>query len=55
MDGSYCKSYDIYNLGIVLLEIALLKRINGVVGFEDSTRVKPSALQEVQSRLLGRD
>ena len=53
-DGNYRKSYDIYSLGIILLEIALWKRVEDIIGFEGLEKVKPLALQEIQSRLLGR-
>ena len=54
MDGNYRKSYDIYSLGIVLIEIAFWKRIEDIMGVESLARIKPSALREVQSWLLGR-
>ncbi|KAL9627584.1 MAG: hypothetical protein Q9164_007562 [Protoblastenia rupestris] len=54
MDGNYRKSYDIYSLGIVLIEIAFWKRIENIMGVESLARIKPSALREVQSWLLGR-
>ncbi|KAK0304463.1 hypothetical protein LTR82_017176 [Friedmanniomyces endolithicus] len=53
-DGKYRKSYDIYSLGIVLTEIAFWKRIENIVGIEDLAKVKPPALGEVQSWLLGK-
>ncbi|MCJ1356206.1 MAG: hypothetical protein MMC33_006200 [Icmadophila ericetorum] len=54
MNGNYRKSYDIYSLGIVLIEIAFWKRIEDIMGVESLARIKPSALREVQSWLLGR-
>lgn len=54
MDGNYRKSYDMYSLGIILIEIAFWRRIESVVGIEDLAKSKPSALREVQSCLLGR-
>lgn len=53
-DGNYRKSYDIYSLGILIIEIALWMRIEDIVGFENISKVKPSALQAMQSWLLGR-
>lgn len=53
-DGSYRRSYDIYSLGIVLIEIAFWRRIENVMGIESLAKLKPSALREVQSWLLGR-
>jgi hypothetical protein len=54
MDGNYRKSYDMYSLGIILIEIAFWRRIESVVGIENLAKSKPSALREVQSWLLGR-
>jgi hypothetical protein len=51
-DGNYRKSYDIYSLGVVMIEIALWKHIEDVVGLENLPRVKPSTLREVQPWLL---
>jgi hypothetical protein len=53
-DGSFQKSYDIYSLGIILIEIAFWKGIDEIVGIEDLAKSKPSALSEVQSWLLGK-
>jgi hypothetical protein len=53
-DGNYRKSYDIYSLGVVMIEIALWKHIEDVVGLENLPRVKPSTLREVQPWLLGK-
>ncbi|KAL5349221.1 hypothetical protein ACLOAV_005509 [Pseudogymnoascus australis] len=54
VDGSYCKSYDLYSFGILIIEIALWMRIEDIMGFENLKKVKPTALLEIQSRLLGR-
>ncbi|KFY89510.1 hypothetical protein V498_06428 [Pseudogymnoascus sp. VKM F-4517 (FW-2822)] len=54
MDGSYRKSYDLYSLGILIIEIALWMRIEDIMGFENLKKVKPTALLEMKSRLLGR-
>jgi len=53
-DGNYRKSYDLYSLGIVLVEIAFWRRIENVIGIESLAIMKPSALGEVQSWLLGK-
>lgn len=53
-DGNYRKSYDIYSLGVVVIEIAFWKSIEDIVGFEDLAKVRPSALRELQPWLLGR-
>jgi hypothetical protein len=53
-DGNYQKSYDIYSLGIILIEIAFWKSIDKIVGIEDLVESKPSALSEVQLWLLGK-
>ncbi|TGJ85982.1 hypothetical protein E0Z10_g2771 [Xylaria hypoxylon] len=54
MENTYRKCYDLYSLGVVLIEIALWKRIEEIVGFENLSRAKPSALQDMQAWLLGR-
>jgi hypothetical protein len=51
--GRYRKSYDIYSLGVVLVEIALWKRIEDVVGFDDLRSVRPPQLKRLQAWLLG--
>lgn len=51
-DGSYMKSYDIYSLGIILIEIAHWKPIGEILGIEDLTRTKPPALRTVRDTLL---
>ncbi len=53
-DGNYGKSYDIYSLGVMIIEIALWKRVEDIVGLEDLLKVKPRALREMQSWLLGK-
>lgn len=52
-NGSYRKAYDMYSLGIVLIEIAHWKRIEDVMGFENLAEVRPRTLFEIQKRLLG--
>ena len=51
-DGTYRKSYDIYSLGILFIEIAMWKHIEDIVDLADLTKVKPSALMSIQSTLL---
>jgi serine/threonine protein kinase len=53
-DGNYRKSYDMYSLGVVFIEIAFWKSIEDIVGFEDLAKARPSALRELQPWLLGR-
>lgn len=48
--GNYRKSYDLYNLGILLIEIASWKPIQDFLGFTDLA--KPSELLAVQRHLL---
>ncbi|KAL8831577.1 MAG: hypothetical protein Q9191_000786 [Dirinaria sp. TL-2023a] len=52
-DGIYRKSYDLYSLGVVLLEIALWKRVEVLVGLNLS-EAKPTSLLQVRSWLLGK-
>jgi hypothetical protein len=55
-DGnSYQKSYDIYSLGVVLIEIALWQPIEEIVGFVDLAGLWPPVLQQVQNLLLGHE
>jgi hypothetical protein len=49
----YRRSYDIYSLGIMLIEIALWKCIEDVVGFGDLGEVRPQHLQGMKDLLLG--
>ena len=53
-DGNYRKSYDIYSLGVVLIEIALWQRVEDIVGFHNLSEAKPRVLREIQSWLLGK-
>ncbi|KAH8589492.1 hypothetical protein B0O99DRAFT_599789 [Bisporella sp. PMI_857] len=52
-DSKSRKSYDIYSLGVLMIEVALWKRIEDVVPLEDLATAKPSALREIQPWLLG--
>jgi len=53
-DGNYRKSYDIYSLGVVLIEIAFWKSIEDIVGFKDLAKARPPALRELQPWLKRR-
>lgn len=50
--GNYHKSYDIYSLGILLIEIASWKPIHEFLGLTDLASAKPSVLLNVQRQLL---
>ncbi|KAL5438149.1 hypothetical protein PMIN07_006383 [Paraphaeosphaeria minitans] len=50
--SSYKKSYDIYALGIVLVEIAYWAPIDAILGIPDLERAKPSVVFGVRKRLL---
>ncbi|KAJ9649526.1 hypothetical protein H2199_000302 [Coniosporium tulheliwenetii] len=55
MGGSgYKKSYDIYSLGIILLEIVHWKPIDEILGI-DLKKVRPNKVREVRTRLLGEE
>jgi hypothetical protein len=51
--GRYCKAYDMYSLGIILIEIAHWKRIEDIMGFKNLAEVGPQNLLEIKRRLLG--
>ncbi|KAI9839111.1 MAG: hypothetical protein M1838_004396 [Thelocarpon superellum] len=54
-DGSrnaFRKSYDIYSLGIVLLEIATWRRIDHIMGLPDLARAKPPQTKAIRRQLL---
>ncbi|KAI1452815.1 prion-inhibition and propagation-domain-containing protein [Annulohypoxylon moriforme] len=53
-DGNYRKCYDIYSLGVILIEIALWNRIENIVGLENLPAAMPPALQGIQKWLLGK-
>ncbi|KAI1205185.1 uncharacterized protein F4807DRAFT_444283 [Annulohypoxylon truncatum] len=53
-DGNYRKCYDIYSLGVVLIEVALWNRIEDIVGLANLSTAKPSTLQGLQHWLLGK-
>jgi serine/threonine protein kinase len=52
-DGKYRKSYDIYSLGVLMIQVALWKRIEDVVPLKDLAKAKPPALREIHPWLLG--
>jgi hypothetical protein len=52
-DGTYRRSYDMYSLGIVFIEIATWKRIETVLGLQNLSETKPSALIGIKSWLQG--
>jgi hypothetical protein len=53
-DGNYRKSYDIYSLGVIMIEIALWKLVEDVTGLKNLPKAKPSALRGIQPWLLGK-
>lgn len=56
MGGSgYKKSYDIYSLGIILLEIVHWKPIDEILGIKDLKKVRPNITRDVRMRLLGEE
>lgn len=50
--GGFKKSYDLYSLGVVLLEIAYWKPIDQVLGIPNLHEARPSTTIKVRSRLL---
>ena len=50
--GKYRKAYDIYSLGIILIEIANWKGIDMLLGFDKISSAKPRELRDVHKRLL---
>ncbi|KAI0601705.1 prion-inhibition and propagation-domain-containing protein [Biscogniauxia sp. FL1348] len=49
----YHKSHDMYSLGIVLIEIAMWKPIEAILGIDDLTTICPAELRGIRSKLLG--
>lgn len=49
----YRKSYDMYSLGIILLEIALWRPIETILGIEDLKAIGVSELRGIRGKLLG--
>lgn len=54
-DQSFRKSFDLYSLGVVLLEIAYWRPIDSILGIADIFRAKPKDIYNVRSRLLNDD
>ncbi|KAI1086175.1 prion-inhibition and propagation-domain-containing protein [Rostrohypoxylon terebratum] len=52
-DNHYLKSYDMYSLGIVLIEIALWSSIEDIVGIKDLRDARPMDLKGIAGKLLG--
>lgn len=50
--GGFKKSYDVYSLGIILLEIAFWKPIDQIMKIENLERAKPSVVFNVRKKLL---
>ncbi|MCJ1394987.1 hypothetical protein MMC18_007868 [Xylographa bjoerkii] len=50
--GTYRKTFDIYSLGIVLLEIMYWQRIQNIMALPDSARPRPRELKAIRARLL---
>ncbi|KAI9838187.1 MAG: hypothetical protein M1837_002616 [Sclerophora amabilis] len=46
------KSYDIYSLGIILVEIAVWRPIDKITGISNLTEARPSDTREIQAILL---
>ncbi|KAI1634192.1 prion-inhibition and propagation-domain-containing protein [Biscogniauxia mediterranea] len=49
----YLKSHDMYSLGIVLIEIALWKPIEAILGIGDLMTIRPAELRGIREKLLG--
>ncbi|KAF2712386.1 hypothetical protein K504DRAFT_464482 [Pleomassaria siparia CBS 279.74] len=50
--SSYKKSYDLYSLGVILLEIAYWKPIDVILNIPDIQNARPSVTIKVRQRLL---
>ncbi|KAJ4305410.1 hypothetical protein N0V90_000941 [Kalmusia sp. IMI 367209] len=50
--SAFKKSYDVYSLGVILLEIAYWKPIDAIMRIENLERAKPSVVYGVKKRLL---
>lgn len=50
--AGYKKTYDIYSLGIVLLEIAYWKPIDSIMGIKELHNARPSVVIKVRHRIL---
>jgi hypothetical protein len=51
----YQKTYDIYSLGVVMMEIALWQPIHGVLKIKNLGEMKASETKKVRKKLLGDD
>ncbi|KAF2731817.1 hypothetical protein EJ04DRAFT_578805 [Polyplosphaeria fusca] len=51
-NAAYKKSFDVYALGVVLVEIAYWRCVEEVLGIEDLGSAKPSVAMKVRGRLL---
>lgn len=51
-NGSYLKSYDMYSLAIVLLEIAFWKPVELLIGYNDCSELSQSLLKGVRNLIL---
>ena len=50
--SSFKKSYDLYSLGVILIEIAYWKPIDAILGIPDLQNARPSVTIKVRQRLL---
>ncbi len=50
--GTYRKTFDIYSLGIALLEIAVWTRIENIVGIQDPEAAETEELKGIRAKLL---
>ena len=50
--SAFKKSYDLYSLGVILLEIAYWKPIDAILGIPQLEKAKPSVVFSVRKRLL---
>ncbi|PSN67496.1 hypothetical protein BS50DRAFT_610587 [Corynespora cassiicola Philippines] len=53
--NSFKKSYDLYALGIILLEIAYWRPIEKILGIENLANARPSITMKVSQRLLSEE
>ena len=53
--GSFQKTFDVYSLGVVLLEIAYWQPIQKIMAIADPERPKPSELSDIRGRILERN
>ena len=51
-DG-FKKSFDIYSLGVILMEIACWESIDSILGIVDLSRAPPKVTKSVRTKLLG--